>query len=163
MHIQAYLFFEGRCEEALEFYQSALGAEINMTMRFRENPDDPAGAMFPAGAGDKIMHASMRIGETTVMLSDGRCSGSPSFGGMSLSLMVPSEAEAERVFKALSRGGQIRMPLRRTFFSPAFGMTEDPFGVGWMIYVQESGVQMSGAPGKEATTARPTAAGAPAA
>ncbi len=90
--------------------------------------------MYPPGAEDKIMHASMRIGETTVLLSDGRCSGSPAFGSMSLTVTVPTEAEAERVYKALSEGGQIRMPLRRTFFSPAFGMVTDPFGVGWMIY-----------------------------
>jgi PhnB protein len=135
MQIQTYLFFEGRCQEALDFYQAKLGAEIQMIMRFRENPDDPEQTMFPPGAEDKVMHASMRIGETTVLLSDGRCNGSPEFGGMSLTLMVPSEAEAERVYKALSEGGQIRMPLRRTFFSPAFGMLTDPFGVGWMIYV----------------------------
>jgi PhnB protein len=134
MQIQTYLFFEGRCEEALEFYQAKLGAEIGMIMRFRENPDDPEQSNFPAGAEDKIMHAIMRIGETTVLASDGRCTGSPDFGGVSLTLMVPSEAEAERVYKALSEGGQIRMPLRKTFFSPAFGMLADPFGVGWMIY-----------------------------
>ncbi|MBW4022693.1 MAG: VOC family protein [Proteobacteria bacterium] len=134
MQVQAYLFFEGQCEEALDFYQSALGAEVDMIMRFRENPDDPEQTMYPPGAEDKIMHASMRIGETTVLLSDGRCSGSPAFGSMSLTVTVPTEAEAERVYKALSEGGQIRMPLRRTFFSPAFGMVTDPFGVGWMIY-----------------------------
>ncbi len=136
MHIQAYLFFEGRCEEALEFYQSALGAEVGMLMRFRENPDDPQQTMFPPGTEDKIMHASMQIGETTVLLSDGRGNGSPEFGGVSLTLLGPNESEAERVYKALSVGGQIRMPLRRTFFSPAFGMVADPFGVGWMIYTQ---------------------------
>ncbi len=136
MHVQAYLFFEGRCEEALEFYESALGAEIGMIKRFRENPDDPQRTMFPPGAEDKIMHASMRIGETTVLLSDGRCSGDPSFGGMSLTLTVPNEDEAGRAYKALSTGGQIRMPLRRTFFSPAFAMVADPFGVGWMILAE---------------------------
>jgi PhnB protein len=135
MQIQTYLFFEGRCEEALDFYKAKLDAEIEMIMRFRENPDDPERTMFPPGAEDKIMHASLRIGETTVLASDGRCTGSPNFGGMSLTLMVPSEAEAARVFKALSEGGQIRMPLRKTFFSPAFGILADPFGVGWMIYV----------------------------
>jgi PhnB protein len=134
MQVQTYLFFEGRCEEALEFYQASLGAELGMLMRFRENPDDPEQTMFPPGAEDKVMHASMRIGETTVLLSDGRCNGSPDFTGMSLTLVVPSEVEAERVYKALAESGQIRMPLRKTFFSPAFGMVADKFGVGWMIY-----------------------------
>jgi PhnB protein len=135
MQVQTYLFFEGRCEEALDFYKATLGAEIQMIMRFRENPDDPGQTMFPPGAEDKIMHASLRIGETTVLASDGRCTGSPDFGATSLTLLVPTEAEAERVYKALSEGGQIRMPLRKTFFSPAFGILSDPFGVSWMIYV----------------------------
>jgi PhnB protein len=135
MQVQAYLFFEGQCEEALDFYRSALGAEVSMIMRFRENPDDPEQTMFPPGAEDKIMHAAMRIGDTTVLLSDGRCSGSPAFGGIMLTLTVPTEAEAERLYQALCTGGQVRMPLRRTFFSPAFGMLADPFGVGWSIYV----------------------------
>ncbi len=134
MQIQTYLFFEGRCEEALDFYKAKLDAEIEMIMRFRENPDDPEQAMFPPGAEDKVMHASLRIGDTTVLASDGRCNGSAAFNGMSLTLMVPTEAEAERVFRALAEGGQIRMPLRKTFFSPAFGMVADQFGVGWMIY-----------------------------
>ena len=134
MQVQTYLFFEGRCEEALEFYRDALGAEISMVMRFHENPDDPGQTMFPPGAGDKIMHASLRIGETTVLASDGRCGGSPDFAGMSLTIVVPTETEAERFYSALAATGQIRMPLRKTFFSPAFGMVADQFGVGWMIY-----------------------------
>lgn len=138
MQVQTYLFFEGRCEEALEFYRDALGAEIGMVMRFRENPDDPDHTMFPPGAGDMIMHASLKIGETTVLASDGRCRGSPTFGGMSLTIVVPNESEAERLYQALAATGQIRMPLRRTFFSPAFGMVADRFGVGWMIYVADA-------------------------
>ncbi len=135
MQVQTYLFFEGRCEEALEFYQEALGAEIGMVMRFRENPDDPEQTMFPPGAGDKIMHAAMQIGETTVLASDGRCGGSPAFTGMSLTMVVPSEAEAERVYNAPWPGpGRSACRCGRTFFSPAFGMVTDQFGVGWMIY-----------------------------
>jgi len=132
MQIQPYLFYDGRCEEALAFYGRALGAEVTMLMRFKDSPDP---GMNPPGAGDKVMHASFRIGETTVMASDGRCEGQPSFHGFALSLTVPNEAEAERLFGALSDGGQVQMPLTKTFFSPRFGMVADRFGVSWMVYV----------------------------
>jgi PhnB protein len=136
VHVQPYLFFDGRCEEALEFYKRALGAEVAMLMRFKESPEP---AMNPPDAGDKVMHASFRIGDTTVMASDGRCQGQPSFQGFSLSLTVADEAEAERRFAALADGGQVQMPLSRTFFSPKFGMVADRFGVSWMIIVAAPG------------------------
>ena len=132
MLVQPYLFFDGRCEEALEFYRTALGAEVLMLMRFKESPDP--GSCAP-GSDDKVMHSSFRIGETTVMASDGNCTGQPKFEGFSLSLTVPSEAEAERLFAALGVGGQVQMPLTKTFFSPSFGMVADRFGVSWMIHV----------------------------
>ncbi len=132
MQIQPYLFFDGRCEEALAFYRGALGAEVTMLMRFKDSPDP---GMIPPGAGDKVMHASFRIGETTMMASDGRCQGQASFHGFALSLTVPNEAEAERLFGALGDGGQVQMPMTKTFFSPRFGMVADRFGVSWMIYV----------------------------
>ena len=132
MQVQPYLFFHGRCEEALEFYKSALGAEVMMLMRFKDNPEPAAN---PEGAGDKVMHTSFRIGDATVMASDGRCQGRPSFSGFSLSLDVPDEAEAERLFAALAEGGQVQMPLAKTFFSPRFGMVADRFGVSWMVVV----------------------------
>jgi PhnB protein len=132
MQIQPYLFFEGRCEEAVEFYRRALGAEVEMLMRFKDSPDP---TMIPPNAGDKVMHMSFRIGETAVLASDGRCQGHPSFQGFSLSLTVPNEAEAERLFAALADGGQVQMPLTKMFFSPRFGMVADRFGVSWMIYV----------------------------
>ena len=135
MEVQPYLFFEGRCEEALEFYRGALGAEVTALMRFRECPDPLPPGMSPPGAEDKVMHAAFRIGGATVMASDGRCSGQPRFGGVSLSLSVPDEAAADRVFAALAEGGQIQMPLDRTFFSPRFGMAADRFGVSWMVIV----------------------------
>jgi PhnB protein len=125
VQVQTYLFFEGRCEEALTFYKETLGAEIGPVLRFRDNPDDPARTMFPPGAGDMVMHASMKIGETTILVSDGRCSGKPGFHGMSLTVVLPQAEAAEGVFRALA--GQ-------TFFSPAFGMVTDKFGVEWMIY-----------------------------
>jgi PhnB protein len=134
MQVQTYLFFEGRCEEALNFYREALGAEIGPVMRFRDNPDDPEQTMFPPGAADMVMHASMKIGETTVFASDGRCGGSPSFRGMSLTLVLPQVEAAERLYRALAASGHVGMPLRQTFFSPAFGMVTDQFGVGWLIY-----------------------------
>jgi PhnB protein len=132
MQAQPYLFFEGRCDEAIAFYRGALGAEVTMLMRFKESPDP---AMVAPGTGDKVMHASFRIGETTVLASDGRCQGAPSFQGFALSLTVPTEAEAERLFGALGDGGQVQMPMAKTFFSPRFGMVADRFGVSWMVYV----------------------------
>jgi PhnB protein len=132
MQVQPYLFYEGRCEEALAFYRGALGAEVTMLMRFKESPDP---GMVAPGTGDKVMHASFRIGETTVLASDGRCQGSASFQGFALSLTVPNEAEAERLFGALGDGGQVQMPMTKTFFSPRFGMVADRFGVSWMVYV----------------------------
>jgi PhnB protein len=132
MQVQPYVFFDGRCEEALEFYGRALGAEVTALMRYKDSPDP---AMVQPGAEDKVMHASFRIGQTTVLASDGRGQGRPSFQGFALSLMVPNEAEAERRFASLGNGGHVQMPLTKTFFSPCFGMLADRFGVSWMIYV----------------------------
>jgi PhnB protein len=135
--VQPYLFFDGRCEEAIEFYRGALGAEVTMLMRFKDSPEPPKPGMCPPGSENKVMHASLRIGQTTVLASDGRCEGRPSFQGFSLSLTVPDEAAAERLFAALAKGGQVQMPLAKTFFSPRFGMVADRFGVSWMIYVAQ--------------------------
>jgi len=133
--VQPYLFFDGRCEEALEFYGRALGAEVTALMRWKDSPEPPQPGACPPGSGDKVMHASFKVGEATVMASDGRCQGKPNFEGFSLSLTVPDEAQAERLFTALGEGGQVQMPLTKTFFSPRFGMVADRFGVSWMIYV----------------------------
>ena len=135
MQIESYLFFEGRCEEALEFYRRALGAEVTLLMRYKDNPEPPEKSKAPPGSENKVMHASFRIGETTVMASDGLCQGKPSFQGFGLSLTVPNAAEADRKFAALADGGQVRMPLAKTFFSPRFGMVADRFGVLWMVIV----------------------------
>jgi len=148
MQVQPYLFFEGRCQEALEFYRRALGAEVTAMMRFKESP---VPGMAQPGAEDKIMHASFKVGETTVLASDGRCGGHPSFQGFALSLTVGSESEADRLFAALVDGGQVIMPLTTTFFSPRFGMTTDRFGVSWMVYVAPPG---SAKPGKSEALAR---------
>ena len=136
--VQAYLFFDGRCEEAIEFYCRALGAEVEMMMRFKDSPEPPKPGMHPPGSDNKVMHASLRIGETSVMASDGRCTGKPNFQGFSLSLTVSTEAEADRLFAALSDGGQVQVPLAKTFFSPRFGMVTDRFGVLWMILVHSN-------------------------
>ena len=135
MQVQPYLFFDGRCEEAVEFYRKALGAEVTMLMRFKDSPEPPQPGMVPPGAENKVMHASFRIGDTTVMASDGRCLGRPSFQGFSLSLTASNETDAERLFAALGDGGQVQMPLTKTFFSPRFGMVADRFSVSWMIVV----------------------------
>lgn len=137
MLVQPYLFFDGRCEEAVEFYRSALGAEVTMLLRYRDSPEPPQPGMVPPGSEDKIMHSSFRIGETMVMASDGRCAGQPSFQGFSLSISVAGDAEAERLFTRLADGGQVQMPLARTFFSPRFGMVADRFGVSWMVIVPQ--------------------------
>ena len=133
--IQPYLFFNGRCEEAVEFYHKALGAEVEMMMRFKESPEPPKPGMVPPGFENKIMHTSFRVGGTTVMASDGHSAEKANFDGFSLAISVANEAEADRVFGALANGGQVRMPLAKTFWSPRFGMVTDRFGIGWMVSV----------------------------
>ncbi len=135
MNVDPYLLFDGRCEEAAEFYRAALGAEVTMLMRFKDCPDPQALTMIPPGSENKIMHMNLRIGETTVLASDGRCLGRPNFQGFSLTLTAANDAEAERLFAALADGGQIQMPLGKTFFSSRFGMVSDRFGVPWMVIV----------------------------
>lgn len=135
MQVQPYLFFEGRCEEAIEFYRSALGAKVEALMRYKDSPEPHEPGMIPPGAENKVMHAELRIGETMVMASDGRCLGKPDFQGFALTLPVPNDAEAERLFGLLADGGQVQMPLAKTFFSSRFGALADRFGVPWMIIV----------------------------
>jgi PhnB protein len=135
--VQPYLFFDGQCEAALEYYRRVLGAEVTQLMRFKESPE-PGNCGGP-GNGDKVMHASFRIGETTVMASDGMCENRPKFEGFSLSLTLPDGQTAERVFASLSDGGKVQQPLMQTFFASRFGMVADRFGVGWMIMVPAQG------------------------
>lgn len=132
--IEPYLFFGGRCEEAIEFYRTALGAQVEMVMRFRESPEPMPPGSLPEGFENKIMHASLRIGSSRVMVSDGNASGTK-FAGFSLSIAVPSEAQADEVFAALAKEGNVGMPLAKTFWAPKFGMVTDCFGVGWMVSV----------------------------
>ena len=133
--IQPYLFFGGRCEEALEFYRLALGAQVDMMMRYKDSPEPLPPGMLAPGFENKVMHTTFRIGGTTLMASDG-CEEGSSFDGFSLSLAVPTEAEADRAFAALAKEGQIKMPLGKTFWSPRFGMLTDRFGLGWMVSVE---------------------------
>jgi len=130
MQVQPYLFFDGRCEEALDFYKRVLGAKVEMLVKFKEAPDQ---SMVKPGSENKVMHSTVKIGDTTVMASDGHCNGKPSFEGFSLSVDATSDAEAKRLFTALSEGGQVRMPMDKTFFASSFGMCADKFGVGWMV------------------------------
>ncbi len=127
MQVEPYLNFDGRCEEALEFYKKALGAKVDTLMRFKDAPDQ---SMITPGNADKIMHSQVHIGDTAVLMSDGRCTGKANFHGIALAISVKSEAEAEKIFSALADGGQVQMPLGKTFFSPRFGMLSDKFGVG---------------------------------
>jgi PhnB protein len=132
--VQPCLFLDGKCEEAIEFYKKALGAEVVMLMRYKDSPEPP-----PPGCAsvdpNKVMHAQFQIGGTVIMASDGRASGQPKFEGFALSLSVKTEAEAEKAFNALADGGKVEMPLAKTFFSARFGMVKDKFGVFWMVLV----------------------------
>jgi len=138
MPIEPYLNFDGRCEEAIEFYKKALGAEVTMLMRFKENPEPSPPGMMAPGSENKIMHSSLRIGDAVIMASDGYCKGEAGFKGITLSLSVANEAAADRAFNALADGGKVHMPLTKTFFSPRFGMVADRFGVPWMVIVPRS-------------------------
>lgn len=133
--IQPYLMFGGRCDEAIAFYRTALGAQVEMIMRFDESPDPPPPDMVPPGWEKKVMHSSLRIGAGVLMASDG-CETTSRFEGFTLSLTVATEAEADRYFAALADGGKIGMPIGRTFWSPRFGMVTDRFGVGWMVNME---------------------------
>lgn len=142
MKVESYLMFEGRCEEALDFYRTALGAKVGMLMRFKDNPEPAAGQGCAEGSGpgpkpEMVMHAEFTVGQTTLMASDGMGSGTTSFQGISLALSPADEAEAKRLFDALADGGQVQMPLTKTFYSKAFGMVADRFGVPWMVVAPE--------------------------
>ena len=138
--IQPYLFFGGRCEEALEFYRSALGAQVDLVLRFKDSPEPPPPGALQPGFENKVMHTRFRVGGTVMMASDG-CQEGSNFSGfslslsLSLSLSVPTEAEADRVFALLAEGGQVQMPLNKTFWSPRYGMLTDRFGVAWIVMV----------------------------
>ena len=134
MQVQPYLFFDGRADEAIEFYKKAVGAKPKMLMRFKDAPDQ---SMVVPGSAEKVMHAAVDIGDSTVLISDGRCTGQMNFKGFSLVVSAPNEAEAEKVFGALSEGGEVGMPMAKTFFAKRFGMLNDKFGVGWMVIVPQ--------------------------
>jgi len=137
MQVQPYLFFDGRCEEAIDFYKTALGAKVGMLMRFKEAPEPPSGEGCggPHTNAEKIMHASFTVGDTVINASDGMCTGQPDFKGFSLSITAKDDAEAARLFDALGAGGTVQQPLIKTFFSSSFGMVADKFGVGWIVVV----------------------------
>ena len=137
--VQPYLFFNGSCEQAVEFYRKALGAQVEMMMRYKESPEAPPPGRVPPGFENKIMHTSFRVGGTTIMASDGCSADKPNFDGFSLALSVATEAEADRAFAALAEGGKVEMPLAKTFWSPRFGMVTDRFGIGWMVSVMHPG------------------------
>ena len=132
MQVQPYLDFDGRCDEALEFYKKAVGAQVGMLMRFKEAPDK---SMISTGSEEKVMHSAVQVGDSTVRMSDGRCTGKPNFHGIALTILAKTEAEADKLFNGLAEGGKVTMPLAKTFFSPKFGMVADKFGVGWMVLV----------------------------
>ncbi|HVU89328.1 MAG TPA: VOC family protein [Pirellulales bacterium] len=137
MHVQPYLYLDGRTEEAIEFYKSALGATVERLLRFKDSPEPPQPGMVPPGCDDKVMHAQFKVGDTIIMASDGRCGGNPVIQGVSLTITTDTVDQAEKIFGALAAGGQVQMPMTKTFFSPRFGMVADRFGVGWMIIVAQ--------------------------
>jgi PhnB protein len=137
MRIEPYLFFNGRAEEAIEFYKKAVGAEVQMLMRFKDAPEQPPPDKVAPGSENKVMHASLKIGNSVLMLSDGMASGKTDFKGFSLSISVSKEADADRIFAALGQGGKVEMPLAKTFWAPKFGMVADKFGVGWMVNLEQ--------------------------
>jgi PhnB protein len=128
MFVQPYLYFEGRCEEALEFYRGAVGAQVTTLMRWKDAPEPP-----PPGSENKVMHAEFRVGDTVILASDGKSQGRPTFQGFALALSTSSDAETDRVFGALADRGQVLQPLTSTFFTSRFGMLVDRFGVAWTI------------------------------
>ena len=130
MHVNPYVFFDGKCEEALDSYKSKLGAKVNVLMRYSENPNP---AHNPPGSDEKVMHSEFQVGDSKIMASDGLCHGKPSFQGFSLTIQCASDAEAQRLYTALGEGGQVQMPLGPTFFAHSFGMVADKYGIGWML------------------------------
>lgn len=139
MIVQTYLHFDGRCEEALEFYGKALGAKTGMLLRYKDSPEPAPPGMVPPGWDNKVMHSEFRIGDSVVMASDDCTGKESSHQGFQLSITVANEDEAERRFAALSAGGQVRLPLTKTFFSPRFGMLTDRYGIAWMVMVPSPG------------------------
>ena len=135
MNVQPYLAFEGRCDEAIEFYKKAIGGKVEMLMRFKDAPDQ---SMVTPGNKDKVMHAALRAGDAMILMSDGRCTGSPNFNGIALALSAANDADAEWMFNALAEGGSVKMPMAKTFFASRFGMLSDKFGVGWMVLTPSS-------------------------
>jgi PhnB protein len=135
MQLEPYLFFDGRSDEAIEFYKTVLGAKLEFLMRFNQCPPPHPPNLAPELA-NKVMHATLRIGESNVMVSDGPCKGAPSFSGFSLSVKAANAAEARRIFPLLGDGEKVTMPLDKTFFASLFGMVTDRFGVSWMLIVE---------------------------
>ena len=140
MQVRPYLYFNGRCEEAIDFYKKALAAEVIMLLRFKDSADAPPLAMLPGATEDKIMHVCFRVGATELMASDGDCEGETSFQGFSLSISPANDAEAERLFNALADGGEVQMALEKTFWASSFGLVTDRFGLCWMVSVAEDAV-----------------------
>ena len=136
MHVAPYLNFQGRCQEALDFYRETVGAEVTMLMHFKDAPEPPPPGALPPGYGEKVMHSNVVIGNTRFMATDGGCSAAEGFRGFSMALSVRDDAEAKRCFDALGQGGKVQMPLAKTFFSSSFGLLEDKFGVSWMVVVE---------------------------
>ena len=135
MKVQPYVFFDGKCDEALQFYQRALGAKVNALMRFSEAPDQ---SQIKPESKNKVMHSAFQIGETEILASDGYCLGAPAFQGFALTINAANSAEALKLFTGIAEGGKIQMPLEKTFFAASFGIAVDKFGVSWMVIADKA-------------------------
>ncbi|MCB1852433.1 MAG: VOC family protein [Gammaproteobacteria bacterium] len=130
--VNNYLFFSGRCEEALDYYCRHLGARIELLFRFGDSPEPIPEGAIPPDFDNKVMHAEFTLGDTRLFASDG-CSINGPVGGFSLALTLTVEEAVRRAFTALADGGSIVMPLEPTFWSPLYGQVNDRFGISWMV------------------------------
>ncbi len=126
--VTPYIAFSGTCREAVEFYKKALSAEVLFSQTFGESP------MASMGAADKIMHCSIKVGSSVIMMCDDpRPDAAAGVGNISLALGLNDPKEAKQLFDNLAEGGSVSMPLEKTFWAEAFGMLTDKFGVRWMV------------------------------
>ena len=133
--ITPYLFFNGRCDEAIEFYKAALDAEIEYIMRFDESPEPLPDGTLPPNFDKKIMHATITVRGVKLMVSDG-CAEELEFLGFRLAISEPTEEQARATFRALAESGTVDIPIGPTFWSPCYGMVTDKFGMPWMVSVE---------------------------
>ena len=140
MLVNPYLMFNGNCAEALKFYEKALGAKIEFSMPFEGSP---AADTVPPDWANKILHATILVGDTKVMASDAPPGHYHQPQGISVSLSLDDPAKGEEIFNALAENGQVQMPYQPTFWAAGFGMCTDRFGIPWMVNAEQAGAHSS--------------------